>query len=218
MLAGVEQRQPRLLFCSSHCYVDSSSGAAQCTRDLLALLAMRGWTCGELCGSHRDCAHDASVDQVLGAHSILFSVQQLVSAGKPSSLYQFVEDGGVVTLLDMQDSRPPAPPTPEEGKMFLSLLDGILDQFRPDVVLTYGGNWLAWEIIARNKQRGVPVAFALHNFAYQDAESITARQALAKSALARRIVNIVASTFAATSMVSRRNVERTFASVPTWCV
>ena len=32
----------RLLFASIHCYLDPSSGAAICTRELLELLAARG--------------------------------------------------------------------------------------------------------------------------------------------------------------------------------
>jgi glycosyltransferase involved in cell wall biosynthesis len=35
--------------------------------------------------------------------------------------------------------------------------------------LTYGGDWVAQEIIALAKRRSIPVVFALHNFAYQDA-------------------------------------------------
>jgi len=35
----------RLLFASIHCYLDPSSGAALCTRELLELLAGRGMDC-----------------------------------------------------------------------------------------------------------------------------------------------------------------------------
>ncbi len=38
-------RPTRLLFASYHCYFDPSSGAALSTRDLLELLARRGWSC-----------------------------------------------------------------------------------------------------------------------------------------------------------------------------
>jgi hypothetical protein len=48
MMRTKGRRKPRLLFCSYHCYVDTASGAAQCMRDLLTLLAARGWTCGVL--------------------------------------------------------------------------------------------------------------------------------------------------------------------------
>ncbi|HKI33689.1 MAG TPA: hypothetical protein VKA46_17680 [Gemmataceae bacterium] len=44
----------RLLFCTYHCLLDPSSGAALSARDLLALLAGRGWSCRALCGPQRD--------------------------------------------------------------------------------------------------------------------------------------------------------------------
>ncbi len=43
---GPSPRYPmRLLFSSIHCYLDPSSGAALCTRELLELLAARGMDC-----------------------------------------------------------------------------------------------------------------------------------------------------------------------------
>jgi hypothetical protein len=41
---------------------------------------------------------------------------------------------------------------------------------RPDLLLTYGGDWAAQAIMAQAKRRGIPIVFALHNFAYQGAE------------------------------------------------
>jgi hypothetical protein len=41
----------RLLFCSYHCYLDPSSGAALATRDLFELMASRGSPCEVFCGA-----------------------------------------------------------------------------------------------------------------------------------------------------------------------
>jgi glycosyltransferase involved in cell wall biosynthesis len=60
--------------------------------------------------------------------------------------------------------------TREEGVCFLALYERVLERFRPEVVLTYGGDWVAQAIIAQAKRRGIPVVFALHNFAYHGAE------------------------------------------------
>src|SRR5262249_7258478 len=54
-------RRPRLLFCSYHCYWDRSSGAALCTRELLA---HRGWTCRVWCGPHLDFEQAPSLAQL----------------------------------------------------------------------------------------------------------------------------------------------------------
>ena len=169
MTPSLAKRNPRLLFCSYHCYFDPTSGAAQSMRDLLILLARRGWTCAVFCGPRRDFEQGSTLDQVLNSHSILFALQQAQIGGKSFSLYQFVQEGVLVSIFDMQESHPGQPPTPDEGGAFLSVLEAVLDQFRPDVVLTYGGHWLARESIARVKRRGVPVVFTLRNFAYHDA-------------------------------------------------
>jgi glycosyltransferase involved in cell wall biosynthesis len=170
MMRTKGRHKPRLLFCSYHCYVDPASGAAQCTRDLLTLLAARGWTCGVLCGSHRDRGHGSTLAEVLREHAVPFSVRQTVEDGMSFSIAGFIEQGVVVSILDATQSPLPYPATPEVGKAFLALLEGVLDQFCPDLVLTYGGDWLARESIDRVKRRGVPVVFALHNFSYHDAE------------------------------------------------
>ena len=55
MQSDIEEIDPvmahRLLFASIHSYLDPSSGAALATRELLELLAARGWDCRALtCG------------------------------------------------------------------------------------------------------------------------------------------------------------------------
>src|SRR5207302_10124244 len=69
-------RQPRLLFCSSHCYWDPSSGAALCTRELLELLAERGWACRAFCGPHLEFEEAGSLAELLDAHQIRYERRQ----------------------------------------------------------------------------------------------------------------------------------------------
>ncbi len=57
----------RLHFSSIHCYLDPSSGAALCTRELLELLAARGMDCRVLTTGILDSARETSLDEVLGA-------------------------------------------------------------------------------------------------------------------------------------------------------
>jgi hypothetical protein len=52
----------RLLFASIHCYVDPSSGAALCTRELLAA---RGMDCRVLTTGILDPERESSLDEVL---------------------------------------------------------------------------------------------------------------------------------------------------------
>ena len=57
----------RLLFSSIHCYLDPSSDAALCTRELLELLAARGMDCRVLTTGILDPERETSLDEVLAA-------------------------------------------------------------------------------------------------------------------------------------------------------
>jgi glycosyltransferase involved in cell wall biosynthesis len=61
-------------------------------------------------------------------------------------------------------------PSREEGTAFLALYDRVLERFRPDVLLTYGGQWMTEEMMVRARDRGARVIFALHNLEYRGAE------------------------------------------------
>ena len=63
---GLFSRYPmRLLFSSIHCYLDPSSGAALCTRELLELLAARAMDCRVLTTGILDPERETSLDEVL---------------------------------------------------------------------------------------------------------------------------------------------------------
>jgi hypothetical protein len=57
----------RLLFASIHSYLDPSSGAALGTRELLELMAARGWDCRALTCGVLDYAQETPLDDVLSA-------------------------------------------------------------------------------------------------------------------------------------------------------
>src|SRR5262249_47481974 len=73
-------------------------------------------------------------------------------------------------FYDSPGARPFQAAPRQEVACFLALYERLLERFRPDLVLTYGGDWVAQEIMAQAKRRTIPVVFALHNFAYQGAE------------------------------------------------
>ena len=52
----------------------------------------------------------------------------------------FVENGVRVSVFDPVVPSPPTPlPGGEGGKAFLEIFERVLEEFRPDVLLTYGG-------------------------------------------------------------------------------
>jgi glycosyltransferase involved in cell wall biosynthesis len=172
---GLSDRMPkggnrRLLFCSYHCYADPSSGAALCTRELLELLAQRGWSCRVFSGPYLDFEQSLSLPKLLSSDQIPFEEKVTIAGAAPFSLYRFVHGGVPVQIFDSPLSRPFETASREEGLCFLALYERLLERLQPDLVLTYGGDWLAEQIIAQAKRRGIPVVFALHNFAYTSAD------------------------------------------------
>jgi glycosyltransferase involved in cell wall biosynthesis len=159
----------RLLFCSYHSYFDPSSGAALCTRDLLELLRQSGWSCRVFTGAQLDFEEGESLAQLLVDQHLSYEVRPGATGPIPFSLLHFVQEGVPVSLYQSPLQRAYQAPTREEGFAFLALLEDVLDQFCPDVLLTYGGHWLARAVLRCARERGVHVAFALHNFAYEDA-------------------------------------------------
>jgi hypothetical protein len=166
----VSNCSPHLLFCSYHCYWDPSSGAALCSRELLELLSQRSWSCRAFSGPHLDFEQADPLAQRLGNQQIRFQTSQTTAGVVPITVYRFVHGGVPVQLYDSPVSRPFQAATPEEGGCFLALYKRLLVRFRPDLVLTYGGDWVAQEIMAQAKRRDIPVVFALHNFAYHGAD------------------------------------------------
>lgn len=164
-----EGPRPRLLFCSYHSFWDPSSGAAVSTRDLLEMLAARGWACGVLCGPHLDYERGRPPEQVLRARGVPVQSARATAGGVAYTLHHAIANGVPLTLYTPDGGKTYGRPGEAEGRTFLQLFDRVCGHFRPDVVLTYGGHWLARAAIERAKQRGLKVVFTLRNFAYRDA-------------------------------------------------
>jgi glycosyltransferase involved in cell wall biosynthesis len=161
-------RKRRLLFGSYHCYWDRSSGAALCTRELLELLTQRGWSCRVFCGPLLDFEHARCLAELLDSQQIPFEQRQTTAGAVPLSVLNFQHRGVPVQIYDSPRRFQAA--TREEGIGFLALYERLLERFQPDLLLTYGGDWVGREILALAKRKSIPVVFALHNFAYHEAE------------------------------------------------
>jgi hypothetical protein len=74
----------RLLFSSIHSYLDPTSGAALCTRELLELLAGRGVDCRVLCTAVLDYEPETSLDEVLATLGLPASRLQAALGGERS--------------------------------------------------------------------------------------------------------------------------------------
>ena len=159
----------RLLFSSIHCYLDPSSGAALCTRELLELLAARGMDCRVLTTGVLDPERETTLDEVLA--TLELPCQRFwaeLGAGRTAKVIDLSVSGVRVTLMPTASSRADRSPDRREAEVFLEIVDQVLDRFRPDVLLSYGGHPANLELIRRARRRGIAVVFHLHNFAYND--------------------------------------------------
>jgi glycosyltransferase involved in cell wall biosynthesis len=155
---------PRVLFASYHRFGDTSSGASLCTRDLFDLLTPRGWSCGAFTGPFRDAPArkrppGPCESAARGWHGQLtFTVTTSTAGGYPVSVFE----------PDPPDDR--RRPSDAEAAAFAHLLGEAARAFRPDVVLTYGGDSASRVVPRVAKEVGSKVVFWLHNRAYTSAE------------------------------------------------
>lgn len=159
----------RLLFASTHCLLDPSSGAALGTRDVLALLAARGVDCRAIGCGVLDYERPTPVEAVLdGLGTPYARVEAVLPGDVRVPVLDLMCEGVRTTILPTRSSRADAAPDPAESRAWLALAEQVLDRFRPDVILTYGGHPAGLELLRRARRRGIPVVFHLHNFAYTD--------------------------------------------------
>ena len=96
----------RLLFASIHSYLDPSSGAALATRELLELLAARGWDCRAFTCGVLDYQNETPLEDVLASIERPTSrVGAALSRGGEAEVFDLELDGVRVTLLPTAFSR-----------------------------------------------------------------------------------------------------------------
>ncbi len=98
----------RLLFASIHCYLDPASGAAICSREVLEMLAARGWDCRALTCGILDYQGETSVEQLLGILELDGSARRMTATPSRGEVTEVVdlEVGGVrVTIMPTTSSR-----------------------------------------------------------------------------------------------------------------
>jgi glycosyltransferase involved in cell wall biosynthesis len=88
------------------------------------------------------------------------------AATTASPFYRLTVADVQVVLHRSPTSRPHALEEPEITG-FLGLLEGVLDEFRPDLLINFGVDSLAVEIRRRARARGIVVVVALHDFNYR---------------------------------------------------
>ena len=85
-------------------------------------------------------------------------------------------DGVRITLLPTAHSRAERAPSPREAAIYLDLAEQVLERFRPEILLTYGGHPVSRTLMLKARAKGTTVVFHLHNFGYNDRRGFRQRR------------------------------------------
>ena len=168
----------RILLAIHNAYTDATSGAAHSMRILMQWLHDADHDVRVLATARTDALPIQNLDAHLAAlevplHERPPSLAFVRSVRKPKNMtvgrptVDFTLAGVPVTMLK---TRAPMRSHAEEleCEQFLFLLDALLDEFAPDVLVTYGGTPLVQETLRRARRRGVTCVFSLRNHGYED--------------------------------------------------
>jgi hypothetical protein len=146
---------------------------------MMQALARRGFPVEVLCGTMLDLREDRDPDRWIaerfgdvdqgGGQSWDFDARG-IRAETPDSR-RLTLRGVPVTIHRGPPTTRTRTPDKHEGREFLRLFDRFLTRFRPEVVVGYGGSWVASEIYAKAHAAGVATVFFLHNFQYHNSEA-----------------------------------------------
>jgi hypothetical protein len=157
----------RILSATRSCYLDDSNGAAVATRSLLQSLQQRGFATEVLCGSTLDLGPELDLGQWLTERRHGFEDRAGEAQTDLPPHFRILASGMPVTLHRVSSTHP-HPPDEAESSEFLRLFDAAVTRFKPDVLLTYGGDPTTQEILSRARRLGITTVFALHNFNYHN--------------------------------------------------
>ena len=126
----------RILLAVFSVYSEFTSGAARSVRTIMEWLAGDGHACRVLSAGR----FEATPGAALGPHLSQLGITPLRRAAAGGcGLLDYTLNGVPVTVIETRHHDPNVP-DPEEARQYFMLLQEILRQFRPDLVLTYGSH------------------------------------------------------------------------------
>ena len=180
-----------ILFASTYCLLDTTSGAAVSVRTLLEQLSLRGFGCEAVTASVFDPCREVALEWVItsqgtGISSSLPYLHPLREAGERGG--GLVPEGGenVVevraaglrhTILRTASSQRQNL-TPGAEDSLLSLVQRKIRELHPDILLTYGGHRAEKKIRALARRLSLKVVFYLANDSYRKRETFSSADAV----------------------------------------
>ncbi|MDP3289239.1 MAG: glycosyltransferase, partial [Methyloversatilis sp.] len=155
---------PRLLLLLGQSPFDPTSGAAQSMRQIAELLALAGWSVHSLATSGCEGAVTTDHAALIEAHGA--TVLRTQTPGEAPCALLETRHAGVTHHIVLTDPARRHYWEQDVGAAYQAQLDRLIDDFRPQLVLTYGGDPGDARRRRQLQQAGARVVFALHNLAY----------------------------------------------------
>ncbi|PQO28504.1 glycosyltransferase [Bremerella cremea] len=162
------ERPKRILVALYHSYIDTSSGAAISLRDLMEGLARHGWEVRVFSGPRLDFEEPKTNEELLIEQGIHFKTYKASDQGVDIRLSLFRSNG--VDCGVWVPSDPQASPSKAVGTAWLNAYREVLESWRPDLVITYGGFWMTGPLTQLARNARARTVFYLCNYAYKDAK------------------------------------------------
>jgi len=153
----------KLLFSAINCTLDSSNGAAISIKTFLRFLSRHGVECMSVSASVYDKPTPGTAEENLRATGALPVAEpglpQTLWLGTDGPTHHYVEFG---TAMDQKSFK-----LADEQTLYNRTLR-ILDTFKPDVLLLYGGRRYERSLLRKARERGIATVFYLVNPGYKD--------------------------------------------------
>ena len=152
----------RLLLAVHNVYTEYASGAARSMRTIMTWLHAAGHECRVLSTARFESTRGA----VLHPHLAELGITPQWREGRgPRGIGRYLRDGVDVTLLATRHHDLAAPDR-AEGDQYLHAFDGILRDFRPDIVLSYGAHPVLHEALGWARASGARTVFSVRKHGY----------------------------------------------------
>ena len=135
------------------------------TLDVLRGLALGGFACQAFCTSRLDFREEVSLETIIAEAGEPHQVRASACGSGQARLLYTRRHGVAITIVRLDSTRK-GEQSLEEVRTVLDFFRTYLNVYRPDMMLTYGGDPVTQGMIALAKRCGIPVVFAIHNFAY----------------------------------------------------
>lgn len=161
----------RFLLANNHCITDPTAGVTQSLRTIIEWLSDAGHECRVLTTARFENPVGFTIAEHLASLGAVVppargrGTRASSPSGRPVVEYR---SGNVPVTLLLTRHNDETHPDRGEGRQYEALFRRLLDNFRPDQVITCNAHPMIRSVMALARERGVTTAFAVRGFGYED--------------------------------------------------